>query len=112
MKATTVMSAVAGALLLGAIAFAGSDTKQTTKPAVTHKVSRMTEHQAKGKTVPAPNVKKGTKAAMKQTSHPGKKGNKTVTKVASRKTTTRRGIHHVKHQSTKTEAQKQAPKKS
>lgn len=112
MKATTLVSAVAGALLISAIAFAGSDTKQTTKPAVTHKMSRVTDHKAKEKRTPASNMKKEPKPVMKQAKHLSKKEDIAVKKVASRKTVARRGIHHVKHQPAKTDAQKQGQKKS
>lgn len=114
MKATTLVSIVAGALFIGAIAFAENDTKQTyaTKPAMVHKVSKANEHQAKSHATAVSNKKQDKKPVMKQTKHQRTTKSATVVKAVSQKTVARHGIHHVKHQAKKTDAQKQMQKKS
>ncbi len=114
MKATRIVSTVAGALLISALAFAGSDSKQThaAKPAGTQKVPRMAAHPVGKQGTSASDKKQEAKPVMKQTTHLTKKGTTPVAKVATKKTAARRRIHHVKHQPKKTDAQIQVQKKS
>lgn len=114
MKATTIVSTVAGAVLIGALAFAGSNSKQTqtAKPAGAQKVSSMAAHPARKQSTSASDKKQETKPVVKQAKHPSKKGAATTTKVATKKTAAQRRIHHVKHQPEKSDAQKQMQQKS
>lgn len=114
MKATTIVSAVAGALFISAVAFAGTGSKQihSAKPATAQKVSGMAAHPVKKQATSTSATKRATKPVMKQAKHSTRKGTTAATKVATRKTAAQRRIHHVKHQPGKTDAQKQMQKKS
>lgn len=114
MKATTMVSAVASALLISAIAFAGSDSKQarSAKPAATQQMSKAAAHPHQEQSTSASAKTQEAKPAMKQTKHLEKKGTTVATKAATPRTAARRKIHHVKHQPKKSDAQKQMQKKS